>query len=221
MSSLIDVIHSYKGMPHQDSALAWLSDDISPDAWQEFLWKWRSAEPAPAFTNPLDVPYQSQNDNASGTGWRECFSSSCAMAAMYHKRCKSDDQYNLQRKRFGDTTDSHAQVRALESLGLKAAFHTDGTPTDIRALIDKGNPVPAGFLHHSSVRHPTGGGHWLIITGYDTTGWWVNDPNGECDLVNGNYPSHANGAKKHYSYANWTPRWMPEGSLGWYMDIRP
>ena len=30
-------------------------------------------------TNPLTVPYDCQLDNPSGDGWRECFSSSCAM----------------------------------------------------------------------------------------------------------------------------------------------
>jgi len=37
----------------------------------------------PPSPNPLVVPYFLQNDNASGTGYRECFSSSCAMLAAY------------------------------------------------------------------------------------------------------------------------------------------
>ena len=45
----------------------------------------------------LQVPYQSQLDNESGTGYRECFSSSCAMVAMYYGKVPDDDEYNLVR----------------------------------------------------------------------------------------------------------------------------
>ena len=40
-----------------------------------------SAPPASeisAHANPLQVAWENRNDNASGTGYRECFSSSCA-----------------------------------------------------------------------------------------------------------------------------------------------
>ena len=40
----------------------------------------------------LKVPYEAQNDNKSGTGYRECFSSSCAMIAKFYGKVKSDDE---------------------------------------------------------------------------------------------------------------------------------
>jgi hypothetical protein len=220
MSNLIDVCHSYKDLPHQDKALNWLMPQIAPDVWDEFLELWRKDEPAPAHTNPLQVKYQSQRDNASGTGWRECFSSTCGMVAMWHGRSQSDDQYNRQRAKFGDSTSSTAQVRTLRSLGLKAAFHTDGTAADLRALIDKGLPTPVGWLHHGGVDNPSGGGHWSLVIGYDSTGFILHDPWGEADLLAGQHINAAGGFV-HYSYKNWLPRWQVGGSGGWYLDVRP
>ena len=68
----------------------------------------------------LAVPYFKQLDNYSGTGWRECFSSSCAMLAAFYGKVKSDDEYNVRRALYGDTTSVTAQLSALKS---KAASH--------------------------------------------------------------------------------------------------
>ena len=105
----------------------------------------------------LKVPYQSQLDNASGTGYRECFSSSCAMVAMYYGKVNNDDEYNLIREKYGDSTDAAAQCQALRELGLEARFVTNGTTDDVRHLLEKGQPVPVGWLHKGPVGAPTGG----------------------------------------------------------------
>jgi hypothetical protein len=47
----------------------------------------------------------------------------------------------------------------------------------------------------------------MVIIGYDNSVFFVNDPYGNCDLVNGGHLSHHDGAGLHYSYANWVPRW--------------
>jgi len=179
------------------------------------------AKPAVSSSNPLNVPYQSQNDNASGTGYRECFSSSCAMVAMYYGKVANDDAYNLIRQKYGDSTDAQAQLRTLRSLGLEANFITNGTTCDIREAIDAGRPVPAGWLHKGHVTAPSGGGHYSVIIGYDETGWIVHDPNGEAKLATGGYTNNLNGASQHYSYDLFNPRWIVGGEGdGWYMDIR-
>lgn len=178
-------------------------------------------KPEIAVSNPLPVPYQSQNDNVSGTGYRECFSSSCAMVAMYYGKVKNDDEYNLIRQRFGDTTDAQAQVRTLRSLGLEANFVTNGTTADLKAAIDAGRPVPCGWLHKGHVSFPSGGGHYSVVIGYTDNAWIVNDPNGEASLVNGGYTNNFDGSNQSYSFKNWNPRWIVEGEgSGWYMDVR-
>jgi len=167
------------------------------------------------------VPYFSQNDNASGTGYRECFSSSCAMVAAYFKLIDSDDAYNKVRARYGDTTDPQAQVQALRSLGLEARLVTNASSGLIETLLREGTPVPVGWLHKGPIDAPTGGGHWSVITGYDTANWIHNDPNGEADMVNGGYVNHKRGAAIAYSKRNFNRRWeVPTPGNGWLLHIR-
>jgi hypothetical protein len=172
---------------------------------------------AASFPNPLPVKWQSQLDNASGTGYRECFSSSCAMLAMYWERIKDDDAYNRVRSMFGDSTNAEAQLRALRLLKLAAHFRTDGRPEDIEREIDAGRPVAVGWLHKGPSSNPIGGGHWTVIKGYNDTHWIHNDPNGEAMLASGGYTTNRNGAGVAYSRRNWNPRWMPGGTGGWLL----
>ena len=168
----------------------------------------------------LKVPYQSQLDNESGTGYRECFSSSCAMVAMYYGKVADDDEYNLVRAKYGDSTDAAAQIAALKELGLDARFKTNGTTDDIRRLLESGQPVPVGWLHKGPVGAPTGGGHWSVIVGYKTGTWIVNDPNGEANLAPGGYAANKDGSNQQYSYKNFNPRWIVGGEGdGWYLDV--
>jgi GH24 family phage-related lysozyme (muramidase) len=169
----------------------------------------------------LKVPYFSQNDNASGAGFRECFSSSCAMVAAFYGKVTSDDAYNVIRSKFGDTTDAQAQLAALRSLGLEATLRTNCGPDLLEAELRAGRPVPVGWLHHGSATSPSGGGHWSVVVGFDADAFYHNDPNGEANLVSGGYVSNANGAGIRYSRRNWLPRWMPDGSAtGWALLIR-
>ena len=217
----------YSQQEHQiravDNLYASLEDSLKDDGseWVKIYRQTPKPTPTPDSSNPLDVPYQSQLDNESGTGYRECFSSSCAMVAMYYGKIENDDAYNLVRQKYGDSTDAAAQVQALRELGLEARFVTNGTTDDLRRLIDEGRPVPVGWLHKGPVGAPTGGGHWSVIIGYKDSTWIVNDPNGEASLVGGGYTDNKDGSNQKYSYKNWNPRWIVGGEGdGWYLDVR-
>ena len=179
--------------------------------------------PAKATSILLKVPYEYQNDNASGTGYRECFSSSCAMIARYHGKVKSDDEYNKVRAKYGDTTDAQAQVLALRALGLtNSRFVTNCAPGLLESELRQGRPVAVGWLHQGPPQSPTGGGHWSVITGFDPDYWIVNDPNGEADLINGGYVNHTKGAGIKYSRKRWDRRWEVDGaSTGWALLVKP
>jgi hypothetical protein len=179
-----------------------------------------SAAPRPTEVR-LQVPYEAQNDNLSGTGYRECFSSSCAMVAKFWGRVSSDDAYNKIRARYGDTTDAQAQIQALRSLGIEARLLTNCAPGFLESEIRAGRPVPVGWLHKGPTTSPTGGGHWSVITGFTPTHWILNDPNGEADLLNGGYINHTNGYRIAYSRTNFNRRWSPEGvGHGWALSCR-
>ena len=215
--------------PHQLAALTRLDERLKdhPDIAQEFTDLWRAQGSPASAPLPLqqgvllNVAYESQNDNASGTGYRECFSSSAAMVARYYGKITSDDAYNKVRAKYGDTTDAKAQVSALKALGLKATFHKNGSPSKVTQLLAEGVPVLAGWLHKGPVSKPSGGGHWACIIGVTSSAWIVHDPNGEADLINGGYIARTSGAGVRYSFRNFNPRWECEGpGTGWYVEVR-
>jgi hypothetical protein len=166
----------------------------------------------------LSVPYFYQLDNQSGTGYRECFSSSCAMVAAYYNLVKSDDEYNKIRAKYGDTTNKDAQLAALRSLGLKATFITNGNAALLENEIRNGRPVAVGWLHQGSINYPTGGGHWTCCIGFTPDAFVHNDPQGEANMVSGGYvnTSSSKGKGVCYSKKNWLRRWECDGAnTGW------
>jgi len=166
----------------------------------------------------LSVPYEYQLDNNSGTGYRECFSSSCAMIARYYGKVKSDDEYNKIRSKYGDTTDKNAQLAALKALGLNARFITNGNAALLEQEINNLRPVAVGWLHKGNVSYPTGGGHWTCCIGYTKNTFVFHDPNGEADMVNGGYLRNDRkaGVAIQYSRKNWLRRWECDGkNTGW------
>jgi GH24 family phage-related lysozyme (muramidase) len=173
-----------------------------------------------AHANPLNVPWFDQLAMDDGQGWRDCFSASSAMLAAFWGKEPNEDDYNALRQSYGDSTSAEAQLAALRHLGLQAEFCTDGSLQTLKTEIDAGRPVAVGWLHHGPPSAPSGGGHWTVVIGYDDSGVIMNDPYGSCDLVNGGYPQNHNGARQHYSYANWEPRWRPQGSGGWYLVVQ-
>lgn len=186
-----------------------------------------SLNPAPTVSSGkvlLPTPYFSQRDNATSgnDNWtRTCFSSCCAMLAVTVKPgCVSgDDAYIKKRQPYGDTTDANAQVRCLQSLGINARFITNGNNALVKKQIDRGIPVPCGILHKGPSSAPSGGGHWICVVGYDSTGFIVNDPWGEIDNASGTYIS-TNGKHLHYSYRLFDVRWTVSGSSdGWCVVV--
>lgn len=225
----LDVFEYFKGEPQQIEGVRMLYADLAKEQSKTLdtvaLWfaKYREKPPEPdkAKSILLKVPYQSQLDNSSGTGYRECFSSTCAMIAMYWNKIANDDAYNKLRARYGDTTSGEAQLAALRSLGLKAEFRTDGSPEVLERELAAGRPVGVGWLHKGPAAAPSGGGHWSCLIGATDSAWILNDPNGEALLIQGGYTPNTNGAGVAYSKKNWNPRWMPGGTGGWYLTARP
>ena len=176
----------------------------------------------------LNVPqYYPQTDSATSYGDRMCFSSTCAMAVKYLKPTalmgsNADDDYLRTVFKYGDTTQSSAHIKACKDYGIIAKFITKGTRLDLLAEINGGFPVAVGFLHKGHVSRPTGGGHWSLLIGYDSTHGVFHDPYGELDNVHGGYVTIGRGGKGvRYSWKNWLPRWEVEGSgTGWYMTFR-
>ena len=132
---------------------------------------------------------------------------------------KGDDDYIKRRQRFGDSTDASAQVKCLNSLGIKARFVQNFNNKKLIEQLDRGKPVPVGILHKGPASGPTGGGHWIIVIGYDDKGFFVHDPWGEINHATGQY-INANGKSLHYSYKLFDSRWTVYGdSDGWAIVV--
>lgn len=216
---LSDAAKFDEGLPHQLDAWKWLQTQQSEATLAEFAKRYRAA-PKPA-QNPLQVPYFSQRDNASGEGFRECFSSSCAMIAAFYGKVRTDDEYNAVRARFGDSTNSSAQVKALEYFGLKPVFRQNLVLADLEAEIKAGRPVGVGWLHHGNYRNPSGGGHWSVVVGTSKDALIVHDPYGLPDLVRGGHTSAQGGKYVTFPNQYWLPRWEVKGGDGWGMLVKP
>jgi hypothetical protein len=207
--------------PHQLAAFTGLDETLTNPQRQGFtdLWGAAGSPAAPALKkNPLPTPYQSQRDNYRDA-WRTCFSSSCAMLLMTLKPgvIHSDDEYIKTVFTIGDTTNSTVQIKALQHYGVSARFKTNGNRALVQQQIDAGKPVPVGFLHNGTANAPSGSGHWLCIIGYDNQrgSYIVHDPWGAMNVATGEYGSTF-GAKQHYDYKTFEPRWMVDGpSSGW------
>jgi GH24 family phage-related lysozyme (muramidase) len=167
-------------------------------------------------TNPLvGVPRFQQRDSAQlAQRDRTCFSSSCAMLLEAIKPgtlkgANGDDQYLAVVQRFGDTTDASAQLRALAHFGVTARLVQDADFQLLEQQINRGIPVPCGYIHRGVVQRPTGSGHWLIVYGHTPTHVVVNDPWGEPDLIHGT-TLNAKGMELRFSRLNFGKRWMVE-----------
>jgi hypothetical protein len=226
---LSDLFKYYKhGLPYQDAAVKMLEEKLMaayPDLMsreQEWFKVWSQAGKQAAPKNlVLNVPYEWQRDNKSGTGFRECFSSSAAMVAKFYGKVGNDDEYNSIRARFGDSTDASAQLQALRLLGLHAEFEQNLSIADLDRETNSGRPVLVGWLHHGSYQAPSGGGHWSVVVGTDAMSVIHNDPYGMADVVNGGYKSAQGGKYVHYSKQYWLPRWLVEGAnSGWGVLVR-
>lgn len=192
-----------------------------------------SPAPTHTATSPalaLVVPYFSQNDSTTAQGPRMCFSSTCAMAAAHLRPgCldgagQADDRYLQRVWRHGDSTSASAQVAALAELGITARFRCDGRIEHLIAQLQRGIPIPVGWLHRGAVEAPQGGGHWSLVIGVDPQRQALlhHDPNGEADLLHGGYVSTAigSGRAQVYSERHWGRRWMVEGpGSGWWLEL--
>jgi lysozyme len=140
-------------------------------------------------SNPLvGVRRFSQRDSAQlAQRDRTCFSSSCAMLLEAIRPgtlqgANGDDQYlavvqhlavaDGKQQTSGDTTDASAQIRALAHFGVTARLVQNADFQLIEQQINRGIPVPCGYLHRGPVERPTGSGHWLLVYGHTPPRWW-------------------------------------------------
>lgn len=239
---LVDFFRYFVGSSHQVEAVEMLADELSMagllDENSEWVKRYRTPlevnePPAPVSGSfvQLSVPYLYQLDSDTEHGPRMCFSSTNAMLieglepGTLRGHGQADDAYLDRVFDFGDTTSAEAQVAALKSYGIDAEFRMNATSREAKDLLRAGIPVPIGVLIRGHVSDPRGGGHWILLVGFDDKSqqWICHDPNGEMDCLNGSYVSWAPTAGRYvrYSYENLNRRWMVAGEGdGWMVEAK-
>ena len=218
----INTFKYYGEETHQDYAIRKLYDALPEELKQQdsdWIKTYRNQKEQPEMTptgKVLDVKYFSQRDNYRDAS-RTCFSSSCAMLLEYliPPAISGDDEYVREVFKRGDSTEAWVQLTTLRHFGLQAEFVQNATNDTLKRLIDADIPVPCGILHKGPGSAPSGGGHWIVVVGYDDKGWIVNDPWGTLHHPSGKYVSE-HGDLVHYSYELMDMRWTVAGeSDGW------
>jgi soluble lytic murein transglycosylase-like protein len=127
-----------------------------------------------ALVHPSLIPYLNQRSSPTGTGDRECFSTTSAMlASAYTGRQVDLSSYNAIRSKYGDSTSPAAQVRALKQYGINSSVSDNGSLSEVASLVSAGKPVAIGLQHNAAK------GHWIVVTGVTPNGDFIcNDPFG-------------------------------------------
>ena len=213
--------------PHQLAAIAELERAIDKDLLDdeaEWFAMWKTSG---IHQEVYGVPHYNQLDSPTGYGYRECFDSAAAMVAAFHRVVQSQDAYRQVRRKFGDTTEVHAQVSALKSLGLDAEFRKDVRVEDIEIELSAGRPLAVGWLHHGNftegkpaVCDSDGCGHWSVIIGYDKDNFIAMDPMGLPDMEHGGHDTTKSGERIKMSRPAFYQRWSIEGEAsGWAVFV--
>jgi len=237
--SLRDFFKFYSSEYHQERAVDILQEALhgtgvlSPNhEWVKTFRGGGSAQTPKGELVQLNVPYLYQLDSEEeGQAGRMCFSSTNAMLVEYLKpgalkdSGQADDAYLEQVLEYGDTTSAEAQIMALASYEVNARFRQDGTTERAKAILRGGTPVPIGVLHHGSVSSPSGGGHWLLLVGFDEDAkeWICHDPAGRMDLLGGSYADSSPTAGRYvrYAFSGLNPRWCVAGEGdGWFVEVK-
>jgi hypothetical protein len=114
------------------------------------------------------VPYFWQEANTNEPG-RTCNLTSLAMVMRYWGKNVTPDE--LYSKAGGPVFTGSGVASVAKSYGLKAVYSEKGSAQEIKKHLDRGVPVILqGWFTES--------GHFIVIVGYDKTGWICNDPEG-------------------------------------------
>lgn len=146
--------------------------------------------------NPLSVQYFYQYNNSYEPGSTCGLTSAAMLLRRWGKSVTPDSLYLSYGKAQGQSPG--ALENLYEAHGLYATSTYAGTESSIKAHIDAGRPVVVHGYFTSS-------GHIVLLIGYDSTGWFVNDPAGKWAGCKGcGYPNRTstNGRGVHYSYTS-------------------
>jgi len=156
--------------------------------------------------NPLTVPYFYQYFNTYEPSGTCGITSASMLLNYYNKGVTPDGLYTRFGKAQGQSPEGLAYIYSQYGLSSRSTYA--GTEAMIKRQIDAGRPV---VIHGWF----TGPGHILVVIGYNSTGWVVNDPSGLWAGCYGcGYPNRTstNGRGVTYSYSSVRTVAGPDGN---------
>jgi len=162
--------------------------------------------PVVATANPLTVPYFYQYNNTYEPSATCGITSGSMLLNYYNKGVTPDGLYTRFGKAQGQSPSGLASI--YSQYGLASQYTYSGTEAMIKRQIDAGRPV---VIHG----YFTSAGHIMVVIGYNSTGWVVNDPSGlwaGCYACG--YPNRTstNGRGVTYSYSSVRSAAGPDGN---------
>ena len=148
-----------------------------------------SVQPKPNLkTKTKSIPYFYQYENEREPGGT-CGITSVAMVLGYFKEVREPDVlYDIYGKARGQSP--HEVAGIMREEGLYSSSTYTGNRQDIKKHLDAGRLI---ILHGDF----TDSGHIIVLKGYDSKGWKVNDPAG---LLAEGYGTGSKGENLHYSF---------------------
>jgi hypothetical protein len=172
--------------------------------------------------NRLSVPYYCQYNNTFQAEDSSGTTSLAMVLGHYGKSVTPDSMF----QDIGKLNSLEALKVAAKHYGFDAIVSRSTMITQMQAEIDAGRPLILAADFASE------GGHFVVVTGYDSKGFWVNDPAGYWDEVSfspqGGYAAiqqcpSATGHGRHYSYkavVRAFDRGRGSDGMGWVLYVK-
>ncbi len=180
----------------------------------------------------LQVPFFAQADNDpwidGASGYVQCNITSHAMLLAYLKPemvawSKKNGYREIESymaDKFYQYSTSRGNHQAMTQMldkdfGIDSEWRYDGKFQDIRNQLDRNKPVVVGVCYSTT-------GHILILTGYDSNGFWANDPfgsrHGSEDSYDINHGNSDLGKDEYYRTQTLDDIWY--NGEGWYREVK-
>jgi hypothetical protein len=164
--------------------------------------------PAPDPGVVLDVPYFYQYDNRYEPGATCGLTSTAMVLSSWGLAVDPDTLYVRYGKAQGQSPTGILEI--YEAEGLEGEAGWTATRSELRALLDAGQPV---IVHGWW----TSAGHIVVLVGYDDAGWITNDPAGDWEVCYG----CGSGEGVRYAYGGgWDDALGADGDI-WWSSARP
>jgi uncharacterized protein YvpB len=154
-------------------------------------------------SHAVEIPYYNQYDNVNYP-YATCQNTSIAMVLSYFQyNIHPDEIFSRWGKDIAQSPSGLNQVYTSYAANSKINTYTNASPEDLKSALDQGYiAIVHGYF--------TASGHVIVVKGYDSQRYYVNDPAGKwdgcfkCGYTSGNYNGISTYSKAAFENAVFT-----------------